>query len=178
LLLAGAGYQLAVFKIIKDRDMKNRKIVIIDEDKKFLGELEEVLTASGYSPVVVNDAFSAVDIVVQRKPDVILLELKMSSKNGFELANEMTRVFETQRIPIIAMASFLKDESFPLMNLCGIKRYLKKPFHPLDVISAIEDVIQGSRQLEERVEERRRYGYPNEVENVYTIKKEELCSRN
>ncbi len=121
--------------------MKNIKIAIIDEDKEILGELEEVLTASGYAPVVVNDARSAVDIAVRNKPDVILLELKMPNKNGFELASEMNRVFETQRIPIIAMSSLLKEDTFPLMNLCGIKRYLRKPFHPLDVISVIEDVI-------------------------------------
>lgn len=148
MLPAGAGYQPAILKIIKGRDMKSRKIVIIDEDKIFLGEIKEVLTASGYAPVVVNDALSAVDTIIRSKPDVILMELKMPSKNGFEIADDMNRVFETQRVPIIAMSLLFKDDPFPLMNLCGIKRYLKKPFHPLDVISAIEDVMQESNQLD------------------------------
>ncbi len=125
--------------------MKNRRIAVIDKDKKFLGQIEEVLAASGYVPVVVNDARLAVDITVRSKPDVILLELKMPRKNGFELADEMNRAFETQSIPIIAMSGLFRKESFPLMNLCmdlcGIKRYLRKPFHPREVISVIEDAI-------------------------------------
>ncbi|OGX05921.1 MAG: hypothetical protein A2Z88_02475 [Omnitrophica WOR_2 bacterium GWA2_47_8] len=121
--------------------MNNRKVVIINDDKQSLGDLEEILTATGHDPVVVNDALLAVDIVVQKKPDVILLELRMPRKSGFELADEINRVFETQRIPIIAMSSFFKEEFRFLLNLCGINRCLKKPFHPLDVIWAIEDVI-------------------------------------
>ena len=121
--------------------MEIKKIAIIDEDQKILEELQGILSASGYDPIVVNDALLAADIVVQRKPDVILLELRMQRKNGFELADQMSRVFESQRIPIIAMSSHFKIEPFPLMSLCGIKRYLRKPFHPLDVIAVIEDVI-------------------------------------
>ena len=123
--------------------MGNKRIAVIDEDQKILDELEGILSASGYDPVVVNDAFLAAEIVIQRRPDVILLELKMQRKNGFELADEMNRVFEAQRVPIIAMSSFFKVEPFPLMGLCGIKRYLKKPFLPLDVIAAIEGVLEG-----------------------------------
>lgn len=137
--------------------MKNKKIAVIDEDKRFLGEIEEVLTGSGYVPVVVSDALCAVDMAVWSKPDVILLELRMPRKNGFELANEINRVFEAKRIPIIAMSAFLKDELAFLLNLCGINRYLKKPFRPLDLIWAIEDVTEESNQLEQRCLERVAY---------------------
>lgn len=134
--------------------MGNTKVVIIDDDEAFLEGLEKILSASGYDPLVVADPRSAVEIALNRKPDVILLELRMSCKNGFELADDMNRALETQSIPIIAMSEFFKEESFSMMNLClnlcGIKRYLKKPFHPLEVISAIEDVIKGKGDLCQR----------------------------
>ena len=126
--------------------MKNRRIAIIDEDKKFLGELEGVLNLSGYDPVVVNDSYLAVDMIAQMEPDVILLGLKMPRKNGFELASEINRVFEAKKIPIIAMSGIFKDEFKFLLDLCGINRFLRKPFQPLDVIWAIENVTIESKQ--------------------------------
>ena len=120
--------------------MRNKEAVIINNDKESLGGLEEILAATGYDSVVVHDAFSAVDIVVQRKPDVILVELKMPRKNGFEIAEEINRVLETEKIPIIAMSKFFKDEFGFLLNLCGINRHLKKPFNALNVIWAIENL--------------------------------------
>ena len=133
------------------RHMKNKKILIIDEDRKFLDKIREVLGLSGYSPIVINDARFALDRVAQTIPDVILLELRMSYKNGFELASEINYAFETRRIPIIAMSSFLKNESEFFLNLCGINSYLKKPFNPLDIIWAIENMPEKTEQWDKEL---------------------------
>ena len=128
--------------------MKNRKVVIIDEDEKSLEKLEEILAMGGYVPVVVNDASLALDTVIRHKPDVILMELKMPHKNGFELADAINRAFETRRVPIIAMSAFFKDELRWLLDVCGIKRWLKKPFQPLDVIWAVENELEEGGPLD------------------------------
>ena len=74
------------------------------------------------------------------------MELKMPHKNGFALADAINRVFETKKIPIIAMSNIFKDEFKWLMDFCGIKRWIKKPFLPLDVIWAVENEIEEDNQ--------------------------------
>jgi len=115
---------------------------VINKDKNSLGDLVEILTASGHELVLVHDARLAVDTVVRTKPDVVLVELAMPRKNGFELADEINYTLPTLRIPIIAMSAYLKREFQFLFNLCGINRHLKKPFRPLDVIWAIENASE------------------------------------
>jgi len=121
--------------------MKNRIIAIIDEDKEVLGELEGVLTMGGYTPIPVIDPLLAVDTIIQHRPDLILMELKMPRKNGFELTHTINQVFETKKVPIIAMSESYRDEFRWLLNFCGIKRWIKKPFQPLNLIWAIENEI-------------------------------------
>lgn len=130
-----------------DKHMRNKEALIINDDKESLGDLEGILSASGHDSVVVLDALSAVDAVVQRKPDVILLELKMPQKNGFELADDINRALETRKIPIIAMSAVFKEEYTFLLNLCGITRCLKKPFNALDVIWAVENAAEENRSF-------------------------------
>ena len=122
--------------------MLNTKVAIIDDNRDSLRELEKILIMAGYTPVLVNDVWGAVDTVLNNKPDVILMELRMPHKNGFALADAINRVFGTKRIPIIAMSNIFKDEFKWLMDFCGIKRWIKKPFLPLDVIWAIESVME------------------------------------
>ena len=122
--------------------MRNRKIAIIDENKKILEELEEILMMSGYIPVPVINPLMAVETVIQHKPDVILMELKMPRKSGFELTHTINGVFETKKVPIIAMSESFKDEFRWLLDFCGIKRWIKKPFQPLNLIWAIENEIE------------------------------------
>jgi DNA-binding response OmpR family regulator len=119
--------------------VQNRIVAIIDDNQDSLRELEIILKMAGYIPVLVNDVLGAVDAVINNKPDVILMELKMPHKNGFALADAINRVFGTKKIPIIAMSNIFKDEFKWLMDFCGIKRWIKKPFLPLDVIWAVEN---------------------------------------
>ena len=122
--------------------MNNRKIAIIDEDKKVIEELNEILSFCGYTTVAVVDPFFAVDTVILNKPDLILMELKMPRQSGFELTHTINRVFETKKVPIIAMSETYKDEFRWLLDFCGIKRWVKKPLLPLNLIWAIENEIE------------------------------------
>jgi CheY-like chemotaxis protein len=119
--------------------MGKKKILIVDDDKEFLEELREMLELCGYELVAVNDADKALQTAKEIKPAVILLDLKMPKKSGFQLANELRQFSEFTGIPIIAMSSFYKDDYKTLLEMRGIKRCLNKPFQPLDVIAEIEE---------------------------------------
>ncbi|HTZ11890.1 MAG TPA: response regulator [Candidatus Margulisiibacteriota bacterium] len=123
--------------------MANHKVMIVDDDKEFLQELKETLALSGYDMIAANDASSALDIAYKEKLDLILLDLKMPQKSGFQLAYELKRLSELGHIPIIAMTGYYKDGYTSLLEMCGIKKCLKKPFNPLDVISEIEEVLKA-----------------------------------
>lgn len=122
-------------------DMQNKRIMVVDDDKEFLDELKETLMLSGYDLVAVNDSNRALDVAAQEKPDLILVDLKMPNKSGFQLADELKHLQEFTNVPIIAMTAFFKDEYSMLLNICGVRKCLRKPFTPLDVIHHIEEEL-------------------------------------
>ncbi len=121
--------------------MQKAKILIVDDDNEFLDELAELLQSSGYEPVTVGNAGAAVEAARQVKPECVLLDLKMPEKSGFQLASEFAYAPELTGIPIIAMSAFYKDTYKALLDMCGIRRCLTKPFQALDVIAEIEEVL-------------------------------------
>lgn len=124
----------------------NKKIMIVDDDKEFLEELKETLALSGYDMLAVEDPARVLETARLEKPEVILLDLKMPQKSGFQVADELRHFSELSNIPIIAMSAYLKDDYVSLLNMCGIKRCLKKPFYPLDVIAEIENALAERRK--------------------------------
>ena len=121
--------------------MFSRKVMIVDDDEKFLKDLEEMLAFSGYDIIAAHDPFSVLPIASKEKPNAILLDLKMPGKSGFQVAHELRGSPELQHIPIIAMTRFFKDGYKILMEMCDIKKCIKKPFHPLDLIMELEAVL-------------------------------------
>jgi len=128
---------------VKSSGTAEKKILLVDDDKEFLEELKEMLALSGYKVMGVADSVAAVNAARVTKPDAILLDLRMQAMSGFEVADKLKSFPETSLIPIIAMTGFytLKEHAW-LMNFCGIKRCIKKPFNPLDVIAEIEQAIK------------------------------------
>lgn len=119
-----------------------RKIMIVDDDQEFLDELEEALFLSGFETVALKNTEFAVDTALQTKPDIILMDLKMPGKSGFQLADEMHHIAGLESIPIVAMSgSFTKVEHTYLMDVCGIKRFFKKPFNLSDIISSVVTIV-------------------------------------
>lgn len=119
-----------------------KKIMIVDDDKEFVEELEETLTLSGYEVVAVNDPVSSLSTAIVEKPHLVLLDLKMDGMSGFRVAEGLRQHLGTTHIPIIAMTGyFTGDEHILLMHMCGIEQCLKKPFNPLDIITKIESEL-------------------------------------
>ena len=123
--------------------MAEKRILIVDDDKEFLEELKETLVLTGYDVTGTSDGVSAVKAARTVKPDIIILDLRMHAMSGFEVADRLKAFPETSSIPVIAMTGYytLKEHAW-LMNFCGIKRCLNKPFSPLDIIAEVERVLK------------------------------------
>ena len=124
----------------------SRKIMIIDDDKDFLEEICELLTDAGYEVVTISDSLAVMSTAIQTKPDLILLDLRMPAMCGFEVAVNLKNEAQTSKIPIIAITGFapIKDYSF-VNSFCSIRKCLKKPLNPLDVIKEIEWTLNGKK---------------------------------
>ena len=123
--------------------MEKKKIMIVDDDREFLEELKEALSSSGYDTTAVSEADKALEIAEATRPELVLLDLKMPHKSGFQLAGELKQRREFQHVPIIAMSAFYKNGDFALMEVHGIRKCLKKPLYPQDVIEEIKQALKA-----------------------------------
>lgn len=120
-------------------DHSDVRILIVDDDKEFLEEAKEMLTLSGYAVATASDGDSTLEQVLTFKPSVIFLDLKMTPKSGFQIADELINTLGMKDLRIIAMTGFFTAKEHVLfMKMCGVKKCILKPIHPLDLISNIE----------------------------------------
>ncbi len=130
--------------------MQKKKIMIVEDDPECLEELREMLVSVGYDVKAISDSTLAFDTVNKIRPDAILLDLKMPNKSGFQVADELKRFSGLENIPIIAMTAFFTEsEHALLMNICGIKKCLKKPLDPKEVIEQIETALVNKQPRHE-----------------------------
>jgi len=116
-----------------------KTVLLIDDDTEFLYELCEMLKNCGYTVKASPTGCDVCQLALKTRPNIILLDLKMPAKSGFEIARELKENDKLNSIPILAITgAYLGNVDKRLIELCGMAGYLLKPFTPLDIISRIE----------------------------------------
>lgn len=109
--------------------MSAAKIMIVDDNLKFLMELKETLELYGYQIICVQEGKSVLGITHLQKPDLILLDLKMEELSGLQIADILAHTPETYYIPIIIMSAFWTNDNMEAaMKLNEIKACIRPSF--------------------------------------------------
>ena len=89
-----------------------KKIVIIDDESDILLALRGVLENSGYQVEEANNGLSALRIIKEILPDLIISDVLMPEMNGFELVNTLKQLDSTRDIPVILLIYFVNFSTY------------------------------------------------------------------
>jgi two-component system phosphate regulon response regulator PhoB len=121
--------------------MDKPKVVIVDDDEDMLEELRETMDMNGYDVETVREAAVAAQVIERSRPDVVLLDLRMQRKGGFEVAAELSRKQETSGIPVVVMTAVCSAEELERLKGLGVVAgIVTKPFAISEIVSKVEEV--------------------------------------
>lgn len=115
------------------------KILIADDNKQITSILSEYAKKEGYTPIVAFDGVEAIQKFECEMPDIVLLDVMMPNKNGFEVCKDIRK---TSNIPIIMVTA--RGEDFEkIMGLeIGADDYVVKPFSPGEIFARVKAILR------------------------------------
>lgn len=123
-----------------------KKILLIDDETNFCEVMKDGLEYTGKFEVDVSYTGDAgFQKAKKTRPDLILLDLMLPGKSGFEIAMELKKDKETNSIPLIFLSGILKEDVLDEhKNLIGESYYISKTEELDEIASIIDDVISKS----------------------------------
>lgn len=120
--------------------MGNKKILIIEDEPNIRELVLYNLKTNGYDGIAAEDGIMGITLVHREKPDLILLDIMLPGKNGYEICRELRE--EGNKIPIIMMTA-KTEESDKVMGLeYGADDYISKPFGIREMMARIKAVMR------------------------------------
>lgn len=117
----------------------DRTVLIIEDNKSIVDILTTYLLQSSYNPIVAVDGVDGLEKFKKYNPDIILLDIMMPKKDGYEVLCEIR---QTSNVPII-MVTAKTEEASRIMGLdYGADDYIVKPFSPKEVVARINAVLR------------------------------------
>jgi DNA-binding response OmpR family regulator len=107
--------------------VKNRTVLVIDDEPDFVEVIRMRLEAGGYEVIAALDGNDGFEKAKRMKPGLIFLDLVMPSPNGFEVLNRLKSDFRTMGIPVIILTAKTDKEYMVDAKTLGAADYLVKP---------------------------------------------------
>lgn len=111
----------------KPEAKKNKKLIIVAEDDLYYANIYKVkLAKEGYEPIVVGNGEWALKFARERKPDLMILDLVMPIKDGFETLKEIRADEKLKDLKVLVLSSLGQEEDIKRAKELGANGYLVK----------------------------------------------------
>ncbi len=130
------------------------RILVVDDDPDFVEYTRIVLESQGYEVQTAATTDTALRMMCQDKPDVVLLDVMISYVlDGLNLTRQMRDAPALKDIPVIMISAIVsRDEAgvFPTDEYLSVDAFMTKPVDPADLLSQVAKLIQTRQKSGEK----------------------------
>ncbi len=121
------------------------KVLIADDEPNILISLEYLMKREGYEVSVARDGQEAIDAILRERPDLVLLDVMMPVKTGYEVCHEV-RAIESVKDTLILMLTAKGRETDLAKGLAlGANAYMTKPFSTKELVSRVRAMLEPAQ---------------------------------
>jgi ABC-type sugar transport system substrate-binding protein/DNA-binding response OmpR family regulator len=139
-----------------DKDSERYSILLIEDNRDLSFFLKNKLR-SEYD-MILSDGTDGLEVAFERIPDIIICDLNLPDKSGFEICETVKNDLRTSHIPVIILTALGNKKSFVKGLQCGADLYLTKPFNYSILIQSIKSILYNREKL--------RYYYTNNIHKI------------
>ncbi|UKO99045.1 response regulator [Nostoc sp. UHCC 0870] len=151
-----SGYECLISKTIqtttspvKSFDSEPPKVLVVDDHTASRMTAVALLSLEGYTVIEADSGYTAVELVQEQQPDLILLDVMMPGMDGFEVCQLLKQDEDTRLIPVIFITA-LNDRRSRIQGIeVGADDFLSKPFDRVELVARVKSLVHQKRLNED-----------------------------
>jgi len=139
---AQAGEPVSPERLVSLQTLKNAKVMIVDDEPIMMDVVRAFLEDAGYINFLTSeDSTEALDLMLKQRPDVLLLDLFLPGKSGFELLAQLRNEPLLRYMPVIVLTAASDSETKLQALELGATDFLAKPVDPSELSLRIRNAL-------------------------------------
>ncbi len=135
--------------------LKKTSVLVVDDDVGILRMVRRILELEGYSVIIANSGETALNVLVEEDPDLVLLDIIMPGIDGYTICQHIR---EFSQLPIIMITGKGKDEEKVQGLDAGADDYITKPFSSKELVARVKAILRRTTFQNEHFESAFRSG--------------------
>ena len=122
------------------------RIILADDDDLIAELVADAFRSAGHAVGWLKDGKTALDLIKQRPPDLVILDCNMPGLSGVNVLREMRQSSKLFGIPVIMLTGRQSDTDEEIVRFEGANDYIRKPFEPAVLVRRAEALMKGQRR--------------------------------
>ncbi len=126
--------------------MEKNLVYVIDDEKDICELIKITLESRGMKVQCEHNGIKGLEMLRNKKPDLVITDIKMPSMNGYEFINNIKKDPSLQNLPIMVITSLTqeskKDNEY-WKSALEVKEFITKPFNPIDLAKKVEFLLNN-----------------------------------
>lgn len=120
------------------------KVLLVEDDPFLYKVLAQRLKEEGVDVTVAVDGEEAVDLTIKLMPSLVLLDLILPKKSGFEVLAELRKRKEFAKLPVVVLSNLGQQEDIDQMEKMGVREYLVKADYSLsEMVAKVKEHVES-----------------------------------
>ena len=124
----------------------SKKILIADDEPNIVVSLEYLLQREGYEVHIARDGQEALEAIERELPDLVLLDVMMPIKSGFEVCAMVRGNPAVAHTPILMLSAKGRDTDLAKGMALGADGYMTKPFATRELVARVAEMLAQGRE--------------------------------
>lgn len=122
-----------------------QRILVVDDDREIVRLLRAYLEQAGYQVFIAYDGDTALHVLRHDRPDLVVLDLMLPNRDGWEVTRIVRGDVSLAAMPIIMLTARVEDDDKIVGLELGADDYVTKPFNPREVVARVRAVLRRAQ---------------------------------
>jgi len=114
-----------------------KRVLLVEDEPNIIEAIRFILSRDGWTVETHSDGATAAETVTAKAPDVLVLDVMLPGKSGFDILRDLRAQKATQSLPVLMLTAKGQTRDRDLAERYGVTRFMTKPFANADVLSAV-----------------------------------------
>lgn len=121
--------------------MTDKRVLLIEDEPNIIEAIRFILSREGWRVDTHSDGCTALEAIRTRTPDLVILDVMLPNKSGYEILSELRDSTDCQDVPVLMLTARGQKKDRDLAERLGASRFMTKPFSNGEILSIVRELV-------------------------------------
>lgn len=126
-----------------------KRVLLIEDEPNIIEAIRFILSRDGWIVETHSDGATAVRAVEAKRPDIVILDVMLPNKSGFDILRDLRAMADHRARPILMLTARGQQKDRDMAVAAGVSHFMTKPFSNSEMLDAVRRLVEHDRHQDE-----------------------------